>query len=155
MRTNGSVRYIRFPVLKPQAKFKDVATRHVLIALNCLCSWSDGYRASFDHSPSPVLARSRASRLSRLPNLAPSHLVNNIEKSESLCEHNQTNMEHQRCYIYEPPQQEERAPKRQRTGKFDPQVQLPERLTTYRDLWARQEERIQVRRVPTYFPQKN
>ncbi|RAR15613.1 origin recognition complex subunit [Stemphylium lycopersici] len=52
-------------------------------------------------------------------------------------------MEHQRCYIYEPPQQEERAPKRQRTGKFDPQAQLPERLTTYRDLWAQQEERIQ------------
>ncbi|KAL1794760.1 hypothetical protein ACET3X_006576 [Alternaria dauci] len=51
-------------------------------------------------------------------------------------------MEHQKCYIYEPPESEERAPKRQRTGKFDPQAQLPERLATYRELWAQQEERI-------------
>ncbi|KAF1946311.1 origin recognition complex subunit [Clathrospora elynae] len=52
-------------------------------------------------------------------------------------------MEHQRCYIYEPPETEERAPKRQRTGKFNPQAQLSERLQTYRDIWAQQEERIQ------------
>ncbi|CAN9336317.1 unnamed protein product [Alternaria sp. RS040] len=52
-------------------------------------------------------------------------------------------MEHQKCYIYEPPESEERSPKRQRTGKFDPQAQLPERLATYRELWAQQEERIQ------------
>ncbi|KAI4611241.1 hypothetical protein J4E83_008184 [Alternaria metachromatica] len=52
-------------------------------------------------------------------------------------------MEHQKSYIYEPPSTEERAPKRQRTGKFDPQAQLPERLARYRELWAQQDERIQ------------
>lgn len=52
-------------------------------------------------------------------------------------------MEHQRCYIYEPPHTQDRAPKRQRTGKFEPQAQLRDRLATYRTLWARQEERIQ------------
>ncbi|USP77235.1 hypothetical protein yc1106_04509 [Curvularia clavata] len=52
-------------------------------------------------------------------------------------------MEHQRCYVYEPPPTMDRAPKRQRTSKFDPKAQLPERLTTYRSLWAQQEERIQ------------
>jgi origin recognition complex subunit 3 len=59
-------------------------------------------------------------------------------------------MERQRCYIYEPTQIEERAPKRQRTGKYDPQAKLPERLQTYRDVWSKQEERITVSRV-TYI----
>jgi origin recognition complex subunit 3 len=59
-------------------------------------------------------------------------------------------MEHQKSYIYEPPETEERAPKRQRTSKFDPQAQLPERLATYRELWAQQEERIQVSRIDKY-----
>ena len=58
-------------------------------------------------------------------------------------------MEHQKSYIYEPPSTEERAPKRQRTGKFDPQAQLPERLARYRELWAQQDERIQVSRIVT------
>ncbi|KAF1830328.1 origin recognition complex subunit [Decorospora gaudefroyi] len=52
-------------------------------------------------------------------------------------------MEHQRCYIYQPPETEERANKRQRTSKFDPQSRLPERLQIYRSVWAQQEERIQ------------
>ncbi|KAH7086769.1 origin recognition complex subunit [Paraphoma chrysanthemicola] len=52
-------------------------------------------------------------------------------------------MEHQRCYIYEPQQNEERASKRQRTSKYDPHAQLHERLQTYRTLWSLQEERIQ------------
>ncbi|KAF2026488.1 hypothetical protein EK21DRAFT_74048 [Setomelanomma holmii] len=54
-------------------------------------------------------------------------------------------MEHQRCYIYEPPQIEERAPKRQRTSKYNPHAQLPERLQTCRRLWSQQEERIQAK----------
>ncbi|RMZ66668.1 origin recognition complex subunit 3 [Pyrenophora seminiperda CCB06] len=54
-----------------------------------------------------------------------------------------TTMEHQRCYIYELPEAEERAPKRQRTGKLDPQAQLSERLIAYRELWEQQEEQIQ------------
>jgi origin recognition complex subunit 3 len=54
-------------------------------------------------------------------------------------------MEHQRCYIYEPPKAEERAQKRQRTNKYNPHAQLPERLQTYRDIWSQQEERIKVR----------
>jgi origin recognition complex subunit 3 len=62
-------------------------------------------------------------------------------------------MEHQKCYIYEPPESEERSSKRQRTGKFDPQAQLPERLATYRELWAQQEERIQVSRISAYLKQ--
>jgi origin recognition complex subunit 3 len=53
-------------------------------------------------------------------------------------------MEHQRCYIYEPLRTEERAPKRQRTSKYDPRAQLPERLEAYRDVWSKQEERITV-----------
>ena len=53
-------------------------------------------------------------------------------------------MEHQRCYVYEPSETEERAPKRQRVDEFNPQAQLPERLQTYRELWAQQEEQIQV-----------
>ncbi|EFQ87211.1 hypothetical protein PTT_17359 [Pyrenophora teres f. teres 0-1] len=52
-------------------------------------------------------------------------------------------MEHERCYIYEPLAREERATKRQRTAKFDPQAQLSERLNAYRDLWRQQDERIQ------------
>jgi origin recognition complex subunit 3 len=53
-------------------------------------------------------------------------------------------MEHQRCYIYEPPETEGRAPKRQRTSKYDPHAQLPERLQAYRHIWSQQEERITV-----------
>lgn len=90
---------------------------------------------------------SRASRLSRFPNSAPSHSLSATSTSQrnpvTATKHN---MEHQRCYIYEPPQTQDRAPKRQRTSKFNPQAQLPERLATYRRLWTEQEERIQVRR---------
>lgn len=53
-------------------------------------------------------------------------------------------MEHQRCYIYEPTESEERPAKRQRTNTCDPYAQLPERLETYRKVWAQQEERFQV-----------
>lgn len=53
-------------------------------------------------------------------------------------------MEHQRCYIYQPTVIEERSSKRQRTGKSQFQPQLEERLQIYRELWAQQEQRIQV-----------
>ena len=53
-------------------------------------------------------------------------------------------MEHQRCYIYQPSELEERAPKRQRTSSPNPQIHLSERLQTYRELWAQQEQQIQV-----------
>ncbi|KAF1912577.1 origin recognition complex subunit [Ampelomyces quisqualis] len=53
-------------------------------------------------------------------------------------------MEHERCYIYEPPVTEERAPKRLRTSKYDPHAQLPERLQAYRKIWSEQEERIKT-----------
>jgi len=56
-------------------------------------------------------------------------------------------MEHQRCYIYKPPDSEERPLKRQRTGAHDPQPQLAERLATYREIWTQQEQRIQVLQV--------
>ncbi|KAF9699322.1 hypothetical protein EKO04_002422 [Ascochyta lentis] len=52
-------------------------------------------------------------------------------------------MEHQRCYVYKPPEVEERATKRRRTEKFQFQPQLQERLQIYRELWAQQEQRIQ------------
>ncbi|KAH8725323.1 origin recognition complex subunit 3 N-terminus-domain-containing protein [Phaeosphaeriaceae sp. PMI808] len=52
-------------------------------------------------------------------------------------------MEHQRCYIYKPPEAEERASKRQRMEKYDPYAHLPERLQTYRAIWSQQEARIQ------------
>ena len=57
-------------------------------------------------------------------------------------------MEHQRCYIYQPPEIEERAPKRQRIDNSQFQPQLKERLQIYRDLWAEQEQRIQVWATP-------
>jgi origin recognition complex subunit 3 len=60
-------------------------------------------------------------------------------------------MEHQRCYIYQPSELEERAPKRQRTSSSNPQVHLSERLQTYRELWAQQEQQIQVAATPTGF----
>lgn len=53
-------------------------------------------------------------------------------------------LEHQRCYIYQPSEAEERATKRQRVDNAHFQPQLRERLQIYRDLWAEQEERIQV-----------
>lgn len=53
-------------------------------------------------------------------------------------------MEHQRCYVYEPSGTEERPSKRLRTTESGPYVHLTGRLDTYRELWARQEERIQV-----------
>ncbi|KAF2634953.1 origin recognition complex subunit [Massarina eburnea CBS 473.64] len=53
-------------------------------------------------------------------------------------------MEHERCYIYTPPEAEERPSKRQRTSDFNPQSQLAERLSTYRKIWAQQEQRIQA-----------
>lgn len=53
-------------------------------------------------------------------------------------------MEHERCYIYQPIETDERAPKRQRTEKSEFQPQLQERLQIDRELWAQQEQRIQV-----------
>lgn len=61
-----------------------------------------------------------------------------------------TGMEHQRCYIYQPPEIEERTSKRQRTGKSHFQPKLQERLQTYRELWAQQEQRIQVLTTSIY-----
>ncbi|KAI8939916.1 hypothetical protein NX059_003644 [Plenodomus lindquistii] len=52
-------------------------------------------------------------------------------------------MEHQRCYVYEPSQPEERPAKRQRKSTYDPHAQLPERLAVYRELRSQQEQRIQ------------
>ncbi|CAI6331526.1 unnamed protein product [Periconia digitata] len=54
-------------------------------------------------------------------------------------------MEHEKCYIYAPPESnsEERPSKRVRTSKLQSQPQLTERLSTYREVWAQQEERIQ------------
>ena len=52
--------------------------------------------------------------------------------------------EHQRSYIYQPTESEERTPKRQCTDQSRFQPQLTERLRIYRDLWAEQEQRIQV-----------
>ncbi|KAJ8112263.1 hypothetical protein OPT61_g5322 [Boeremia exigua] len=52
-------------------------------------------------------------------------------------------LEHQRCYVYQPPEGEERAPKRQRIENSRFQPQHKERLQIYRDLWAEQEQRIQ------------
>ncbi|KAF2281318.1 uncharacterized protein EI97DRAFT_410033 [Westerdykella ornata] len=51
-------------------------------------------------------------------------------------------MEHERCYIYTPPETNGRAPKRRRISKGDPKIHLPERLQTFRHIWAEQEERI-------------
>lgn len=53
-------------------------------------------------------------------------------------------LEHQRCYVYQPAEAEERATKRQRVERSQFQPQLKERLQIYRDLWAEQEQRIQV-----------
>jgi hypothetical protein len=53
-------------------------------------------------------------------------------------------LEHQRCYVYQPNADEERPSKRQRIGKASFQPQLKERIQTYRALWAEQEQRIQV-----------
>jgi origin recognition complex subunit 3 len=53
-------------------------------------------------------------------------------------------MEHQRCYIYSPPEAEERPSKRQRVSKAGVQAQTPERLQLFRELWSEQEQRIQV-----------
>ncbi|KAF2846840.1 hypothetical protein T440DRAFT_220379 [Plenodomus tracheiphilus IPT5] len=52
-------------------------------------------------------------------------------------------MEHQRCYVYEPLESDERPAKRQRNNAYDPHLHLPERLKIYRDLWGQQEQRIQ------------
>ncbi|KAF2468215.1 uncharacterized protein BDR25DRAFT_58702 [Lindgomyces ingoldianus] len=53
-------------------------------------------------------------------------------------------MEHQRCYIYSPPEADERAAKRRRITQLNsPLVHFPERLQGYRDIWSQQEERIQ------------
>ncbi|KAF2682716.1 hypothetical protein K458DRAFT_306676 [Lentithecium fluviatile CBS 122367] len=59
-------------------------------------------------------------------------------------------MEHERCYIYTPPESEGRSSKRQRTRKRDPQPQRAERLATYREIWAQQEDRIQVLSFPLF-----
>lgn len=53
-------------------------------------------------------------------------------------------MEHQRCYVYQPPETEERPAKRQCMHAHDPHAQLPDRLAVYREVWAQQEQRIQV-----------
>ncbi|KAL6711965.1 Origin recognition complex subunit 3 [Coniothyrium glycines] len=52
-------------------------------------------------------------------------------------------MEHQRCYIYEPSEVEERPSKRQRIANLYPYAQQSERLEVYRNLWAQQSRRIQ------------
>ncbi|KAF1932314.1 uncharacterized protein M421DRAFT_289162 [Didymella exigua CBS 183.55] len=52
-------------------------------------------------------------------------------------------LEHQRCYIYRHNEDEERPSKRQRIEKAGFRTHLKERLQTYRDLWAKQEQRIQ------------
>lgn len=67
---------------------------------------------------------------------------NNLEVREHQC--TTMDLEHQRCYIYQPREGEERAPKRQRIERPGFQSQLKERLQVYRDLWAEQEQRIQV-----------
>ena len=56
-------------------------------------------------------------------------------------------LEHQRCYIYQPSDSGERASKRQRTEQSTFQPLLRERLQIYRELWAEQEQRIQVTKV--------
>ncbi|KAJ4296284.1 Origin recognition complex subunit 3 [Kalmusia sp. IMI 367209] len=53
-------------------------------------------------------------------------------------------MEHERCYIYTPPEVEERPSKRQRTSDFNPQAHLDERLAIYRNIWSEQEQHIQT-----------
>ncbi|KAF1949440.1 hypothetical protein CC80DRAFT_429178 [Byssothecium circinans] len=54
-------------------------------------------------------------------------------------------MEHERCYLYTPPEEDDERPsKRQRTGNIDPQPQRTERLLTYRAIWEQQEQRIQA-----------
>lgn len=53
-------------------------------------------------------------------------------------------MEHERCYVYTPPEAEDRPSKRQRTSKAGSEPQLESRLAVFRDIWAQQEERIQV-----------
>jgi origin recognition complex subunit 3 len=58
-------------------------------------------------------------------------------------------MEHQRCYIYAPSEAEVPAAKRRRIDSADPNADLPKRLQTFRDIWARQDERIQVRLITT------
>lgn len=56
-------------------------------------------------------------------------------------------LEHQRCYVYQPDADEERPSKRQCIGKASFQPQLQERIQTYRALWAEQEQRIQVKAI--------
>ncbi|KAH7123848.1 origin recognition complex subunit [Dendryphion nanum] len=53
-------------------------------------------------------------------------------------------LEHQRCYLYTPPEAQERPSKRQRTDKPAGQGHLADRLQTFRSIWSHQEERIQA-----------
>ncbi|KAF2118306.1 origin recognition complex subunit [Lophiotrema nucula] len=53
-------------------------------------------------------------------------------------------MEHQRSYIYTPPESDERPAKRQKTDKGHPHSLRRERLQTFREIWAEQETRIQA-----------
>ena len=53
-------------------------------------------------------------------------------------------LEHQRCYIYAPPENDERPAKRQRISKPDVKGSQAKRLETYREVWGQQEQRIQV-----------
>ncbi|KAF2187801.1 hypothetical protein K469DRAFT_569244 [Zopfia rhizophila CBS 207.26] len=53
-------------------------------------------------------------------------------------------MEYERCYIYTPPETDERAPKRRRINKANSQAQLQERIQIYRETWFHQQERIQA-----------
>ena len=54
-------------------------------------------------------------------------------------------MEHQRCYIYSPPDEDARAPKRRRVAHTEPRErQRSMRLHVYRHVWARQEAKIQA-----------
>jgi len=54
-------------------------------------------------------------------------------------------MDHERCYIYAPPDMEERPSKRLRTTQSSHQPLLSERLAIYHDIWSEQERRIQVK----------
>jgi origin recognition complex subunit 3 len=56
-------------------------------------------------------------------------------------------MEHERCYVYVPPEADERPSKRQRIEKTYPYALCSERLDTFRKIWTEQEERIQVGRL--------
>jgi len=89
---------------------------------------------------SPVLTRLAADAASKLNRQSSASSAD--QRDPLLRQFNE--MEHQRCYIYEPSETEQRPSKRQRTNGSSPHVQLSERLATYRDIWAEQEQHIEV-----------